>query len=70
MTEKEVARANKRLPEIMGAKEVAAELGIEVSNLERQSRLPAAAADLACGRIWRADVIRKFAIERRERRGV
>jgi hypothetical protein len=68
LTEKQIARKNESVPELLGAKEVADELGVRVSNLERVVGLPAEVGDLACGRIWRADVIRPFADERRERR--
>lgn len=57
----------RKLPEIWGVTEVSRELGVAHSNLSRVPGLPEPDQVIAAGRLWRADVIRKFARERRER---
>ena len=59
---------NKRVPEMMGATEVAKELGVSRANLRKVAGLPEPAINyLSRGELWRADVIREFAAKRRER---
>lgn len=67
LTEARIRQLNGKVPELMGATEVAAELGVAQSNLPKISGLPPHATTLGRGRIWRADVIRTFAEERRKR---
>jgi len=66
MTENEVAKLNRKVPELMGAIEVSRELGIKRNNLNKIARLPEPCQVLDRGQVWRADVIREFAAERRE----
>jgi hypothetical protein len=62
-----VAELNEQVPELMGVKEAAAEIGVLTSNIDKVADLPDPARHIASGRLWRADVIRTFAAERRER---
>lgn len=55
------------VPELMGASEVAAELGIARTNLGAIVGLPEPVQVLRRGAIWRAAEIREFAAERRKR---
>jgi len=64
MTEKEIARLNAKVPDLMGATEVAEALGVNQQNLGKVARLPLHAKELSRGRVWRADVIHDF-VERR-----
>lgn len=67
-SEAEVRRLNARVPELMGLSEVAKELDIKTNNIAKIAGLPAAVdQDLERGRLWRADVIRAFAQDRRDR---
>lgn len=68
MALKNATTLNSKVPELMGAKEVAAELDVAVSNLDKIPRLPEATQRIGAGRIWRADVIREFADDRRKRK--
>jgi hypothetical protein len=54
--------------ELMGATEVAEELGVQMSNLGQQRDLPKPVARLARGDIWLASDIREFRRDRAERR--
>jgi hypothetical protein len=54
--------------ELMGASEVAEELGVRMSNLQHQRDLPRPVARLARGDIWLASDIREFRHDRAERR--
>jgi hypothetical protein len=54
--------------ELMGATEVAEELGVRMSNLGQQRDLPNPVARLARGDIWLASDIREFRHDRAERR--
>ena len=54
--------------ELMGAKEVADELGVQMSNLQHQRDLPRPVATLSRGDIWLAQDIREFRHERADRR--
>jgi hypothetical protein len=54
-------------PDLMGAKEVAAELGTSVPNLRAVRDLPEAVAEVAATRLWDADEIRRFARERKRK---
>jgi hypothetical protein len=65
---KNVAARNRRVPELMGVREVAEALGVSDKNLGKVARLPEPALVLKAGRFWRADVIREFAAERKEQR--
>lgn len=56
-------------PEMMGAKEIAEELGTRQSNIRTIVGLPEPYASVAATTLWRADEVREFAAERRERRG-
>lgn len=56
------------VPELMGASEVAAALGITTSNLARQAGLPAPVARLSRGDIYLAEQVRAFAEDRKARR--
>jgi hypothetical protein len=68
MRPSQVRRKNAQVPELMGLSEVAAELGIKTNNLAKIVGLPEPIPqELERGRLWRADVIREFAAERRER---
>lgn len=49
------------LPELMGATEAAAAIGVKVQNLGSIRDLPEPDQELLAGRIWRADKIRDFA---------
>lgn len=53
-----------RLPELMGANDVARELGTTSSNLGRWVSLPAPLYTLRAGRFWDADAIRALARSR------
>jgi hypothetical protein len=53
--------------EAMGPYEVAAEIGVEISNLQYIRDLPKPAQELKRGRLWRADEIRDFAQVYRDR---
>jgi hypothetical protein len=68
MTEAEMARANAEVPELMGATEVAQELGVKQTNMRKIPGLPEPCTVLIRGALWRADVIREFAAEREVRR--
>lgn len=52
----------------MGADEVAKELGIRKSNIDRQANMPAPKQDLAMGRLWKAAEIRAYARKREKAR--
>lgn len=65
----QVRRMNARMPEVMGATEVAAELGVNQQNLNKVANLPESFQGLSRGRLWRADVIRAFAESRRNGSG-
>ena len=54
--------------DVMGAKEVAAELGVGVANLRAVARLPEPITEVSATRLWDADEIRKFARERARKR--
>lgn len=62
-------QANKLVPDLMGAREVAAELGVSPSNLGKVADLPPPAKELIRGRLWRADVIYQFAQRREDAMG-
>jgi hypothetical protein len=51
----------------MGTTEVANELGVSKTNLSKIPDLPEPDQRLLCGRIWRASVIREFAVAYRAR---
>jgi hypothetical protein len=53
-----------RIPDIWGAAEVAAELGIAVSNIDRTAGMPAPVAELSATRVWLADDVRAFKAQR------
>jgi hypothetical protein len=62
----EVRRLNAQVPELMGRTEVARVLGVAPTNLEKICPvLPPPALRPACGPLWRADLIRAFAAERK-----
>jgi hypothetical protein len=63
-----ISGRRRKLPPIMGAQEVAARLGIASSNLDRTVGLPAPADKVAATRIWLAEEIEAFAVEREARR--
>ncbi len=52
------------VPELMGAKEAAAALGVKVPNLRRTSGVPEPVQELASGPLWVAAQIRALARER------
>lgn len=54
-----------RWVEAMGVTEVAAELGVRTSNLDRVAHLPEPVQELASGRLWRAADIKRFAAKRK-----
>ena len=54
--------------DVMGAKEVAAELGVGVANLRAVARLPEPVTEVSATRLWDADEVRKFARERARKR--
>lgn len=63
-----VRNLNSEVPLLMGASEVAAELGVATPNIDKVANLPAPIPQkLQRGRLWRADVIRRFAAKRREK---
>lgn len=53
-------------PELFGAAEAAAELGVHQQNLRTLKGLPPPYAFLRSTTLWRADDIRRFAAERRK----
>jgi hypothetical protein len=55
-------------PEVLGAKEVAALLGVHVSNLNAIPDLPLAVSKVSATRLWLAEDIEAFAAEYRQRR--
>ena len=55
-------------PDVMGAKEVAAELSVGVANLRAVARLPEPVTEVSATRLWDADEVRKFARERARKR--
>jgi hypothetical protein len=57
-----------RARELMGAAEVARELGINVSNVGRIAGIPEPLQQLAATRVWDAEEIREFSRERARRR--
>lgn len=57
-------------PELMGASEVAAELGARQTNIRQVVGLPEAYDVIAATTLWRAEEIREFAAARRQRRGL
>lgn len=68
---KKVKRLNAKVPELMGATEVASELGVKRQNLNKVVGLPdPVPQELARGMVWRADLVREFAAERRDRLGL
>jgi hypothetical protein len=67
MSKSAVAAMNKRVPELMGLNEVAEELGVATNNVRTVRDLPAPIPqDLKRGDLWRADVVRDFAADRRK----
>lgn len=58
------------VPELMGAAEVADHLGIKRQNVNRQAGLPAPVQQLRATRVWIADEIRAYALERDRRRDI
>ena len=68
MTEQEVAKLNRKVPELMGAIEAARVLGTKRNNLNKIARLPEPCQYLERGAVWRADVIREFAEAREKAR--
>jgi hypothetical protein len=66
VTEQEVKKLNAKVPELMGATEVAKVLGVNQQNLNKVARLPEHVTTLSRGRVWRADVIHAFARKRAE----
>jgi hypothetical protein len=52
-------------PDLMGAKEVAAELGVTVQNLRKVANLPEPVEEVSATPLWDAETVRAFARERR-----
>ena len=61
-----MASKHGEFPELMGAAEVANELGIDVSNVGRIQGMPEPKAQLRATKVWSAEEIRDFARRRGE----
>lgn len=61
-------RPRRGVPELMGAREAAAELGVRVPNLRKVDGLPEPAWTLASGPVWPASEIRALARRRQATR--
>lgn len=59
--------AKQRIPELMGAAEVAEAVGIDVSNIDRTRGLPESVGRLRATRLWLAADINEF-VKKREQR--
>ena len=53
---------------VYGTKEAAEALGVTTSNIDKVVGLPAPVTEVAATRLWRADEIDAFALERQTRR--
>ena len=72
MNETKVKRLNAKVPQLLGASEVAAVLGVKRANLRKVANLPEPvewSKGLGRGDLWREEAILEFAAERRERFG-
>lgn len=56
------------VPLLMGASEVAQEVGVKVSNLRKVRGLPLPRQHLASGPVWLASEVKEFAADRRARK--
>lgn len=68
-TEEKVRELNAQVPALIGSNGFAELLGVAPSNLDRVAGLPAHAAQLGRGRVWRVDVAEAFAAQRRAPNG-
>ena len=61
-------RRRPKLPELWGRTETAEALGCSTANLDRQVGVPEPIAEVKATRLWLADEIREFVIERDRQR--
>lgn len=68
LTQRELAAAlvdAAGMPEVMGAKETGAALGVRAENLRSVAGMPEAEQHVSNNRLWQADIVRRFAATRR-----
>jgi hypothetical protein len=61
-------RKRPKLPELFGRWECAQALGCSTANLDRQRGVPEPIAEVKATRLWLADEIREFVVERDKQR--